>query len=108
METLDNLETTSNERPTFLTVLCVLTFIGSALGVLGSLFRKDPAIENYAGYYYWVSLVFSLGTLYGAMQMWKLKKVGLYIWTVCEALSIVLLWVVVKGLMASLVEPAME
>lgn len=108
METIDNQDLGSASRPTFLTVLCILTFIGSGLVILQSLVRKDPTIEAYAGYYYWVSLALSIGTLYGAMQMWKLKKMGLYIWTACEVLSVAMLWFVVKGLTASMIAPQLD
>lgn len=102
METLDNQDLGSAKRPTFLTVLCILTFIGSGLVILMSFAKKDPVIEEYASYYYWVTIALSVGTLFGAIQMWKLKKMGLYIWTLCELAAIVLVWVVIKGVTASL------
>ena len=80
----------------FLKVLCILTIIGSALSILGSLFQKEDAVVEAYGWYYWVMLLLAVGTLYGALQMMKLKKMGLYIYTVCEVLSIVLPWMIVK------------
>ena len=80
----------------FLKVLCILTIVGSALSIFGSLFQKDDAVIEAYGWYYWVMLLLAVGTLYGALQMMKLKKMGLYIYTVCEVLSIVLPWMIVK------------
>ena len=80
----------------FLKVLCILTIIGSALSIFGSLFQKEDAVVEAYGWYYWVMLLLAVGTLYGALQMMKLKKMGLYIYTVCEVLSIVLPWMIVK------------
>lgn len=107
-ETLDLNEEGTGKRPTFLTVLCILTFIGSAWGVISSLAIKDPGLNAYAGWYYWVMLLLNLGTLFGAIQMWQMKKMGLLIWTACEVLSVVLLWVVVKGYLASLMGDVSE
>lgn len=94
-ETLDNVSGPA-KRPAFLTVLIVLTFIGSAWGIYGAL-TVDPALSDYAGYYPWVTLILCLGTAFGAYQMLSLKKSGLYIWTAAEVISVILMWVVVKG-----------
>jgi hypothetical protein len=96
------------KRPTFLTVLCILTFIGSGWGILSSLAFQDETISEYAGYYYWVVLLLNVGTLYGAIQMWKMQKMGLYIWTIAELLAVVLMWVVVKGAIAAIVGAATD
>lgn len=101
-ETIDNEGMDSGKRPTFLTVLCILTFIGSGWGAISALAMQDAGVSNYAGYYYWVVLILNLGTLYGALQMWKMKKMGLYIWTACELIGVILMWVVIKGYLGSL------
>ncbi|MBI1838044.1 MAG: hypothetical protein HYR91_12340 [Flavobacteriia bacterium] len=108
MENLDQDLHGDAKRPTFLTVLCILTFIGSAWGIISTFASKDPGLSNYAGYYYWVVLLLNVGTLFGALQMWKLKKVGLFIWTACEVLAVVLMWIVIKGYVASIMNPAMD
>lgn len=87
-------------RPTFLTVLCILTFIGSGWGVISSIAYQDDVLSRYASYYYWIIMFLHIGTIYGAIQMWQMKKTGLYIWTVFEALSVILMWVIVKAAMA--------
>lgn len=101
-ETLDNTAAESAKRPAFLTVLCILTFIGSGWGIISALAFQEPLMKEYAGYYYWVMLLLNLGTLFGAIQMWKMKKVGLYIWTASEVISLILMWVVIKGFVAHL------
>ena len=103
----ENLENVAGQekRPTFLTVLCVLTFIGSAWGIISALAMKEPNIEKYASYYYWLVVLLNLGTLFGAYQMWKMKKSGLYLWTIAEIASVVLMWVVIKGYLASTITP---
>ncbi len=107
-ETLDNVAGQEGKRPTFLTVLCVLSFIGSGWGIISALAMKDPGLAEYAGYYYWVMLLLNLGTLYGAFSMWKMQKMGLYIWTAAEVIGVVLMWVVVKGYLASMMTPLAE
>lgn len=106
-ENLDlNLETA--KRPTFLTVLCILTFIGSAWGAISAVAMGDPGVNAYASYYQWVMLLLNVVTLFGALQMWKMKKMGLYLWTIAEIASVVLMWVVIKGYLKSLMGPAMD
>lgn len=104
-ETLD-LNQETGKRPTFLTVLCILTFIGSGWGIISSLAMSSPELDAYAGYYKWVSALLCVGTLVGAFQMWGMKKMGLYVWTACEVISVVLMWVVIKGFLASIMDPA--
>ncbi|MCR9173961.1 MAG: hypothetical protein NXI10_15765 [bacterium] len=100
-ETLDN-TIEQQKRPTFLTVLCILTFIGSGWGIISALAFQEPLMKEYAGYYYWVMLLLNVGTLFGAIQMWQMKKIGLYIWTASEVISLILMWVVIKGFVAHL------
>lgn len=106
-ETLDTMNVEAGKRPTFLTVLCILTFIGSAWGIIGA-FMQDAGLDSYASYYKWVMILLNVGTLFGALQMWKMKKMGLYIYTVSALASVVLMWVVIKGYVASLMAPAMD
>ena len=104
------------KRPQFLTVLCILTFIGSALAFIGAIYgyftvsasaamlenmgnmegAADPtgmmggmqetmrlavvnALPNMI-----IGVVCSLLCLFGAIQMWNLKKMGFYIYAVGE------------------------
>lgn len=91
--------TTNNARPSFLTVLCILTFIGSGLGLLGGLlglvgvgFLSKMLPGAAAGGMTIASIIgiiASAGKLFGAMQMWKLKLQGLWIYIGCELLALV-------------------
>ena len=80
-ETLD-MNQGSNGRPTFLTVLCILTFIGSGLGVLGGLLGMvgTSALGMFAPQGTMLVQILGLAAsglcLYGALQMWGLKKQG--------------------------------
>ncbi len=91
----------SAKRPAFLTVLCILTWIGSGLGSLllilllvGAGFLANSSLGTLlgpalAGGSAMIGLltVCSVGSLFGAIMMWKLKKVGFYIYAGCQVLS---------------------
>ena len=84
-------------RPTFLTVLCILTFIGSGLGVLGGILglAGSSALARFAptgGLMIWTLLgLASAGLcLYGAIQMWGLKKQGFVLYVAGSGLSILI------------------
>ena len=100
---------TVNKRPLALTVLCILTFISSGLGILGCLFTPlvaDMMIELFkvtpgysellneqalkvlqAGWpYYMTLLLFTSSSLTGALMMWKLKKNGFHFYTISNIL----------------------
>lgn len=94
------------KRPTFLTVICILTFIGSGLGLLGAIvgiFSSDMNEETFrmasstlsdtpfGGFNFeemirWQKIMnlSNLGgaalCLTGALLMWKLKKIGYFIY----------------------------
>tara|TARA_B100001758_G_C18229857_1_gene514782 strand:+ start:116 stop:559 length:444 start_codon:yes stop_codon:yes gene_type:complete len=84
-----------NKRPGFLTVLCILTFVGSGLGVLGgilgligssalaSLVPAGGTVIQTAG-----GLVAAGLCLFGAIQMWGLKKQGFMLYLIGVIISI--------------------
>lgn len=96
----------NGERPTFLTVLCILTFIGSGLGILGSILMVvgAGALAGYlggaaaGGGLIWsiLGLISSALSFYGALQMWKLKAQGFMIYVAGAALGMA------SGVIASL------
>lgn len=94
-ETLDtNLE--SGKRPGFLTVLCILTFIGSGLGVLGGLLGVLIGSSSLAMFapqgtivVQIIGLLASVLCLFGAIKMWGLYKQGFIIYVLGALLSIV-------------------
>jgi hypothetical protein len=112
MDDLDIIDNESNyggtqKLPVFLKVLCILTFVGSGLGILGALIGflvSDMSTKSYemmqtidnggfdaigfniAEMIKWQkymnigNLVGSALCLTGALMMWKLKKVGFYLY----------------------------
>lgn len=120
-ESLDSVEiVNANERPVFLKVLCILTFIGAGLGIIfglwgvftvqasiASLEASESMMRGLGGDFgtamnaqiaalkQWgviaqvLSLVGAILCLLGALQMWKLKKVGFYIYVVGQILPLV-------------------
>jgi len=93
---------TTNQRPTFLTVLCILTFIATGLGLLFGLIGlvAAGAIESFSQYLpvgvdggifkAIITLVLVAASLYGAIQMWKLKKLGFYIYAGTNVIMLIL------------------
>lgn len=84
------------ERPTFLTVLCILTFIGSGLGLIGGLvglfggsFLSFLTGGGGTTIAIIVGLVASVLCLLGAIRMWGLYKQGFILYLVGALLAIV-------------------
>jgi len=96
-----------NQRPGFLTFLCVLTFIGSGFSLLSNLimpaalptlvemFRNSPSIpENVVEVYeqmltipvwqFYLSALFYATSILGAIYMLKMKKIGFHIYVVSQ------------------------
>lgn len=87
----------SGTRPTFLTVLCILTFIGSGWGMIGN-FIGDNA--QYVPMWYKLTLLAcNAATAFGAFQMWNLKKTGLFIYTAGEVLAIIMPFALVYAIL---------
>ncbi len=93
------------KRPGFLTVLCILTFIGSGLGVLFSLLgifglgAMNSFLSNYGGVTAEAGMlkpilmtIFSAASLYGAVMMWQLKKMGYYLYVAAQILIVAFGW----------------
>lgn len=90
-----------NERPTFLTVLCILTFIGSGLGVLGGLlslvgvgalggFGSNVATGGGLFYVWGILNLAAAGLcLFGAIKMWNLEAQGFMLYVAGAGLAIV-------------------
>jgi hypothetical protein len=101
---------TTPQRPTLLTVLCILTFIGSGMNLFSSLiiagfydvfveiaqeFAKKftlPGIDlllEMKPVYFLVSGICYAGSLVGAVFMLRLKKAGFHIYTIFQILLII-------------------
>ena len=106
-ETLDINEVNPEvKRPVFITVLCILTFVGAGIGLLGALWslftigqvqNTYEALDSFGGFgdgigngmedfYRWskisvyLNLLGNAMCLTGALVMWNLKKVGYFIY----------------------------
>ena len=100
----------NNQRPLFLSALCLLTFIGSSIGFVGyflaALFfeKVSELIIKYSSwhsteaisplYFTLLMALFAL-SLTGAIRMWKLHRDGfyLYIFAQLAILFIPVLWI---------------
>ncbi len=96
---------TSGGRPTLVTILCVLSFIGGGLGILmgilltvgaglaGGMLSDIPGMGAIAGggmVYGIISLILSAASLWGAIQIWKMQKMGVYIYAAAQIGGIIL------------------
>lgn len=136
---LDNAATgnyayTAPARPVFLTVLCILTFVGSGFGLLAALFGMlfsgmnqtsmrimERSMENnpfadsfgfnyeemvrWTTYSNWANLIGSALCLTGALMMWKLKKIGFFLyipgWIIPVVISAFAMKYMMTGMLAS-------
>jgi hypothetical protein len=123
---LDNNPQQEKQRPVFLLVLCILSFIGAGLGLLGALmnvFTMGQAEEaftqmnnlvgdssssfgvNFEDSYKWtkisnyLNLVGNALCLAGALFMFKLRKLGFYIYVPGQILPIVGSFLAVNSLL---------
>ena len=101
---------TKSQRPTLLTVLCILTFIGSGMNLFSSLVIagfydvfveiahefaekfKLPGIDillEAKPLFFLVSGIFYAGSLVGAILMMRLKKAGFHVYTICQILLVI-------------------
>jgi hypothetical protein len=112
MEEMNNVPQTQQQRPTLLTVLCILTFIGSGLSLLiyllaallfGAMVDMLQSIPGFAalasgGMVMFILLfVLAFVSLFGAIKMWSLKKVGFYMYTAAQILMIIVPLVFLEG-----------
>lgn len=98
-------------RPVFLTVLCVLTFIGSAFYILYAIFTLlgfsqlnsdlnnfllTDMNEDFIRYIRWIkierySMIFGgIGCVIGAVLMLRMKRLGFYIYLAAQILPLVI------------------
>jgi len=92
------------ERPVFLTVLLILTFIGSGLGLLFGiigLFTAGSASSFMSGIpgmptatlttgMVISSIILSAASLAGAILMWQLKQIGFYLYTLAQIVALII------------------
>lgn len=116
---LDESTNIEYKRPQFLTVLCILTFVGAGLGILSGIWgiatlktsiaameasqatfdrmgglgdamsKQVQALRNYGTIAQGMGLVGNGLCLLGALWMWNLKKNGFYVYVVGQLLPLV-------------------
>ena len=105
-----SLPETKSQRPTLLTVLCILTFIGSGMNLFSSLVIagfydvfveiahefaekfKLPGIDillEAKPLFFLVSGIFYAGSVVGAILMMRLKKTGFHVYTIFQILLVI-------------------
>ena len=115
MEDQQNI-TEQKKRPQLLTILCILTFVGSGLGVAGffmvsvnfeatmEALRLIYADMPEASFlldaprdFFVLSLLLSAFSLLGAIFMWNLNKLGFHIYTSAQLIYLVLPFLYFSG-----------
>lgn len=111
------MEQNAQTRPDVLKLLCILTFIGSGLAGLANLFiwSSFDEIQNImedielnlpemklllsGGKQFFIAGFFLYSvSLAGAIQMWKLKKIGFHLYTASQIFLLILPLVTIKDL----------
>ena len=105
------------QRPTLLSVVCILTFIGSGFSAFSNLvlwlsqstlkelvlttdlydsfFELFPEMEiqmmtmlEIPSYFYFMSALFYIGSILGAAWMWRMQRKGFHVYTISQCLLI--------------------
>ncbi len=117
LDILDELEVNVvPKRSNFLMVLCILTWVGSGLTILvyaylylmmGQMLRalkafggSRPDELNWVMWQYLIGAIVPIFCIVGAVLMWKLKRVGFYVYLLGQLTPILLsfyTWLVVAG-----------
>lgn len=104
--------TATAQRPTFLTVLCIISFIFGGLAIIfgiiallgmGALTAGAEMVENAGGTLtstgpsigmLWAKVIVgfltSIMSIYGVFKMWKLHKIGFFLYTGATVISIIM------------------
>jgi hypothetical protein len=115
---MNNGEVSNNEeskRPEFLSILCVLTFIGSGLAAFSNLviyFSFDMLMLTYSNgelnlpgsdiifafskSFYIFGFLIYLASFSGALLMWRLRKEGFHLYSISQILLLILPTLYVK------------
>lgn len=123
-DVLDNNESTG-KRPVFLTVVCILSFVGIGLAILGyitaisllgmaesAMSEVSAAVEEAGGAsasvstgliwtYIIIGFATALVSLFGVVKMWKLEKAGFIMYTGAAIVGLIM-GIVYSGLNASI------
>lgn len=80
----------SDKRPTSITLVCLLGFLGLGFAVLGILIPnvRNQIINQYDFYFILFAILTSILSLLGLIGYWKMRKWGVCFYTVSAAISI--------------------
>ncbi len=108
----------SGKRPIGLTILCILTFLGSGLSAMSSFFvalayniiplavKESPfgdtsavldMIKNAGPWFFAIMGVLYLGSLVGAFFMFQLRKTGFHIYTTAQLIMLIIPSLMIEG-----------
>lgn len=108
-------ETNETTRPAFLKVLCILTWVGSGIGLISGLLaiigasasesairglgdaNLNGAMENMEMIQY-AGLACTILCIIGSVMMWQLKKAGFFIYVIGEVAPLVLSFILLGSL----------
>jgi hypothetical protein len=109
-------ETNETTRPAFLKVLCILTWVGSGIGLISGLIgllgasayenidfgdaALNASMEKMKMIQY-VSLACIVLCIIGSVMMWQMKKAGFYIYAIGEIAPIAVSFIVLGELATS-------
>ena len=90
------MENNTIQRPTFLTILCILTWIACGIGIITGAIGLigAAAITKLLGSNVYminsvVGILCTIACLVGSIQMWKMKKQGFYIYAAGEIIPVI-------------------
>jgi hypothetical protein len=95
----EQIEIQAKKRPLFLTIICIISFVGVGYTVLKSLweinriftgFMDSSILFSMYGFMLLSNIVFALLCLIGVLLMWKLKKAGYIIYLIGEVIPLIL------------------
>ena len=109
MQTADQYPTEQKKRPDLLTILCILSFIGSGLAAFSNLVlflsydQMDTLMEEMNIEFEEIMLLLSGGkrffvagfflytiSLAGALSMWRLRKIGFHLYAAAQVFLLIL------------------
>lgn len=116
MEEQTHIQKTTPGRPQLLTILCILTFIGSGLSTfsylvfaayysemleLMGIYYADMPEFNYflqaPREFFIFSFILSAASLAGGLLMWNLRKTGFHVYTVSQLIGLALPYIYFSG-----------
>jgi len=120
MEEQQNIAESKPKRPQLLTILCILTFIGSGLFVffffivavnyegimeiMRTVYENMPEPEPEARFlldaprdFFLISFILLASSVLGAIMMWNLRKIGFHLYTSSQLIYLVLPFIYFGG-----------